>query len=67
MWRCLYDPISSLIVTAGFDSSIKVHQLHTSVKGLEKNPNASEDFSDRNEVFALRIPNLSGHGGPMDR
>ncbi|KAL8544780.1 hypothetical protein ACS0TY_005123 [Phlomoides rotata] len=65
VWRCLYDPISSLLVTAGFDSAIKVHQLHTSAKGLE-NPYASEDCSDTKEVFALTIPNSSGHGGPMD-
>ncbi|KAI3449343.1 hypothetical protein Pfo_006008 [Paulownia fortunei] len=65
VWRCLYDPSSSLLVTAGFDSVIKVHQLYTSSKGLEGTV-ASEDISDRKEVFALSIPNLSGHGGLMD-
>ncbi|KAK6118147.1 hypothetical protein DH2020_048131 [Rehmannia glutinosa] len=65
VWRCLYDPSSSLLVTAGFDSAIKVHQLHTSSKGFE-GAVASEDFSDRNEVFALSLPNSSGHDRLMD-
>ncbi|KAL3652969.1 hypothetical protein CASFOL_002650 [Castilleja foliolosa] len=65
VWRCLYDPSSSLLVTAGFDSSIKVHKLVTSFKGLERTV-ASDDFSDSKEVFALSLPNSSGHGGLMD-
>ncbi|GFP93621.1 WD repeat-containing protein 6 [Phtheirospermum japonicum] len=65
VWRCLYDPSSSLLVTAGFDSAIKVHKLHTSFKGLERTV-ASDDFSDSKEVFALSLPNSSGHGGLMD-
>lgn len=66
VWRCLYDPRSSLLVTAGFDSAIKVHKLYASSNKLEDTV-ASEDFGDRNEVFALSIPNLSGHGQLMDR
>ncbi|PIN24561.1 hypothetical protein CDL12_02708 [Handroanthus impetiginosus] len=65
VWRCLYDPSSSLIVTAGFDSAIKVHQLYTSSKGFEGTV-ASEDFRDRKEVFAVSTPNSAGHGGLMD-
>ncbi|KAK4418002.1 WD repeat-containing protein 6 [Sesamum alatum] len=65
VWRCLYDPCSSLLVTAGFDSAIKLHKIYTSSKGLEETT-ASEDFSDRKELFALSIPNTSGRGGLMD-
>ncbi|XP_011079487.1 uncharacterized protein LOC105162994 [Sesamum indicum] len=65
VWRCLYDPCSSLLVTAGFDSAIKLHQIYTSSKELEETT-VSEDFSDRKELFALSLPNLSGRGGLMD-
>lgn len=66
VWRCLYDPSSSLLVTAGFDSAIKLHQLLISSKGIEKTV-ASEDYCDKKEAFVLSIPKLSGHGGLMDR
>ncbi|CAA0824947.1 Transducin family protein / WD-40 repeat family protein [Striga hermonthica] len=65
VWRCLYDPSSSLLVTAGFDSAIKVHQFHASFKGLEGNVE-QDDFSNSKEVFAISLPNLSEHDGPMD-
>ncbi|KAG6412590.1 hypothetical protein SASPL_125273 [Salvia splendens] len=65
VWRCLYDPGSSLLVTAGFDSAIKLHQLCISNEGIEKTV-ASEDFSDRKEAFALSIPKSSSYGGLMD-
>ncbi|KAL6515884.1 hypothetical protein OROGR_019189 [Orobanche gracilis] len=65
VWRCLFDPSSSLLVTAGFDSAIKVHQLRTS-KGL-KGTVASDDLNDSKEVFALSLPNSLGHGRLMDR
>ncbi|KAJ0110607.1 hypothetical protein Patl1_00808 [Pistacia atlantica] len=66
IWRCLYDPISSLLVTAGFDSAIKMHQLHASLPGsLEAYPEANE-FDDRSDIFSLRIPNLSEHIQLMD-
>ncbi|XP_057790304.1 uncharacterized protein LOC131007161 isoform X2 [Salvia miltiorrhiza] len=65
VWRCLYDPSTSLLVTAGFDSAIKLHQLRISSEGLEKTV-ASEDFSGRKEAFALSIPKSSGYGGLMD-
>lgn len=66
VWRCLYDPSSSLLVTAGFDSAIKLHQLRVSSKGLERTV-ALEDFNDAEETFAIAIPKSSGHGGLMDR
>lgn len=67
VWRCLYDPNSSLLVTAGFDSAIKVHQLHASLsKGLTRCEEVVEEFIDRNNIFTLRLPNSSEHIGLMD-
>ncbi|KAK3194383.1 hypothetical protein Dsin_025693 [Dipteronia sinensis] len=66
IWRCLYDPISSLLVTAGFDSAIKVHELCASLsRSLQAHPEAKE-FNDRTEVFNVKIPNLSEHTVFMD-
>ncbi|KAL2535206.1 Transducin family protein/WD-40 repeat family protein [Forsythia ovata] len=64
IWRCLYDPHSSLLVTAGFDSAIKV-RLHKSSKGLELSK-GEEAFIDKKETFALRIPNSCEHVDLMD-
>ncbi|XP_071686750.1 uncharacterized protein [Rutidosis leptorrhynchoides] len=50
VWRCLYDPSSSLLVTAGFDSAIKVHQLHSYL------PMGVEHY-DSKQVYAIQIPN----------
>ncbi|XVF80749.1 hypothetical protein PTKIN_Ptkin15bG0100100 [Pterospermum kingtungense] len=68
IWRCLYDPNSSLLVTAGFDSAIKVHQLHASVyKTLELEGDAeSEDIIEGVEISTVRIPNSMEHVGLMD-
>ncbi|XP_024966186.1 uncharacterized protein LOC112506409 isoform X2 [Cynara cardunculus var. scolymus] len=56
VWRCLYDSRSSLLVTAGFDSAIKVHQLHSSLSmGLERR-NGVEEY-DGKQIFTIGIPN----------
>ncbi|KAK8509757.1 hypothetical protein V6N13_093606 [Hibiscus sabdariffa] len=68
IWRCLYDPNSSLLVTAGFDSAIKVHQLHTSVCNtldLEGNTE-SEGIIEGAQIITTRIPNTMEHAGLMD-
>ncbi|KAE8723231.1 Chlorophyll a-b binding protein [Hibiscus syriacus] len=57
IWRCLYYPDSSLIVTAGFDSAIKVHQLHTSVcKTLE----LKGDSESEGDVKWTELVHVSG-------
>nr|XP_027099999.1 uncharacterized protein LOC113719126 isoform X1 [Coffea arabica]XP_027100006.1 uncharacterized protein LOC113719126 isoform X1 [Coffea arabica] len=67
VWRCLYDPISSLIITAGFDSSLKVYQMHASSSESPKGRTCCrEDFIDRKELFSFLVPNSSGHIGLMD-
>ncbi|KAB2052554.1 hypothetical protein ES319_A12G129200v1 [Gossypium barbadense] len=68
IWRCLYDPNSSLLVTAGFDSAIKVHRLHTSVcKTLDLEGDAdSEDIIEGAQISTTCIPNSMEHAGLMD-
>ncbi|KAL5859325.1 hypothetical protein ACOSQ4_000621 [Xanthoceras sorbifolium] len=66
IWRCLYDPISSLLVTAGFDSAIRVHQLCASLsRSLQADP-ATKEFNNRTDLFSVKIPNLSEHTGLMN-
>lgn len=60
IWRCLYDPNSSLLVTAGFDSAIKVHQLHPSISGMD-NERGAKDRIDREVIYTTRIPNSTEH------
>ncbi|KAL9253920.1 tRNA (34-2'-O)-methyltransferase regulator WDR6-like protein [Drosera capensis] len=65
VWRCLFDPRSSLLVTAGFDSAIKVHCLHASIsRGLMEF--AEEVRKDRDVPLVLSIPNSSANNGLMD-
>ncbi|KAH9605132.1 hypothetical protein KSS87_021747 [Heliosperma pusillum] len=64
IWRCLYDLNSSLLVTAGFDSAIKVHCLPTSSAFSGK---SVKELDERKaEVLQICIPNSSGHAGLMD-
>ncbi|KAB2620162.1 hypothetical protein D8674_041787 [Pyrus ussuriensis x Pyrus communis] len=65
IWRCLYDPNSSLLITAGFDSAIKVHQLHTSSGSLEGHADTKE--FNRTITYTVHIPTFSENIGPMDR
>ncbi|KAH0981980.1 hypothetical protein GBA52_009157 [Prunus armeniaca] len=65
IWRCLYDPNSSLLITAGFDSAIKVHQLHASLSWGLEGPAETKEI-DRTIAYATHIPTLSEHSGPMD-
>ncbi|KAM0957710.1 hypothetical protein ACFX2I_025737 [Malus domestica] len=64
IWRCLYDPNSSLLITAGFDSAIEVHQLHTSSGGLEGHAETKE-FT-RMITYTFHIPTFSENIGPMN-
>ncbi|XP_010270950.1 PREDICTED: uncharacterized protein LOC104607119 isoform X2 [Nelumbo nucifera] len=67
IWRCLYDEDSSLLVTAGFDSAIKVHQVHTSLSrsSVEQTWKVKE-FRDMTNVFTICTPKLSEKLGLMD-
>ncbi|XVF32972.1 hypothetical protein REPUB_Repub17cG0128500 [Reevesia pubescens] len=66
IWRCLYDPNSSLLITAGFDSAIKVHQLHTSVYKTLDGDAESKDIIEGAQISTIRIPNSMEHAGLMD-
>lgn len=64
IWRCLYDPNSSLLITAGFDSAIKMHKPHASMsRGLA----AAQVSPGRTEMFSICIPNVLEHIGLTDR
>ncbi|PIA37960.1 hypothetical protein AQUCO_02900069v1 [Aquilegia coerulea] len=67
IWRCTYDPSSSLLITAGFDSSVKVHRLHASLSGdtIEQDKVVMEGFKERMEFFTLIVPNLSEQVEPL--
>ncbi|KAF9619934.1 hypothetical protein IFM89_010245 [Coptis chinensis] len=60
IWRCTYDPSSSLLITAGFDSSVKVHQMHDSLRrgSVKQNIVAVDGFKERMEHFKLSVPNM---------
>ncbi|KAG2330926.1 hypothetical protein Bca52824_002106 [Brassica carinata] len=66
IWRCLYDPKSSLLVTAGFDSAIKVHQLHSCGSEILLDTVGVHDSQDKVESFSTRLPNSAQHTGRMD-
>ncbi|KAF3504368.1 hypothetical protein F2Q69_00039460 [Brassica cretica] len=66
IWRCLYDPNSSLLVTAGFDSAIKVHQLHNCGSEILLDTVGVHDSQDKVESFSTRLPNSPQHTGRMD-
>ncbi|KAM0015733.1 putative transcription factor WD40-like family [Helianthus debilis subsp. tardiflorus] len=61
VWRCVYDPSSSLLVTAGFDSAIKVHLLHSSLPMGLTRCNGVEDH-ERKQIFTIQIPNTNRTG-----
>ncbi|CAI9104863.1 OLC1v1003646C1 [Oldenlandia corymbosa var. corymbosa] len=69
VWRCLYDPNNSLIVTAGLDSALKVYQMTSaySSKTLDRSKRPTEEDSmGGNEVFTFTLPNSSGYIGLTD-
>ncbi|GJN30059.1 hypothetical protein PR202_gb18335 [Eleusine coracana subsp. coracana] len=59
IWRCLYDPGSLLLVTAGFDSAIKLQYPF-------KDKTVSDDQSGDAEVFIVSSPTVTGQHGPLD-
>ncbi|KFK30735.1 hypothetical protein AALP_AA6G020500 [Arabis alpina] len=66
IWRCLYDPNSSLLVTAGFDSAIKVHQLHNCGSETLLDTVGVLSSQDKVESFSAYLPNSKQHTGLMD-
>ncbi|KAL2935082.1 WD repeat-containing protein 6 [Bienertia sinuspersici] len=65
IWRCLYDPNTSLLVTAGFDSAIKAHCLYSSPSAISSESVKLVEES-KAELFRVCIPNSSGQSGLMD-
>ncbi|CAN6302598.1 unnamed protein product [Urochloa humidicola] len=63
IWRCLFDPSSLLLATAGFDSAIKVHHLRNS--NMAEDKVVSDDLND-SEIFVVSSPSVSEQYGPLD-
>ncbi|KAG9444066.1 hypothetical protein H6P81_015406 [Aristolochia fimbriata] len=65
IWRCLYDPGSSVLVTAGFDSAVKVHSIP--VPSAAKIENSFvEQSKQKREVFTICTLNLVEQLGPIN-
>ncbi|KAM0835612.1 hypothetical protein ACQ4PT_062823 [Festuca glaucescens] len=67
LWRCLYDPSSLVLITAGFDSAIKVHHLcNSSFHDILEEKVAPDGLKYESEVFEISSPIVSGQYGPLD-
>ncbi|KAJ8899021.1 hypothetical protein K2173_008844 [Erythroxylum novogranatense] len=66
IWRCLYDPNSSLLVTAGFDSAIKLHKVPASLPWSLREKDEGKLLNDRLKIHTAQIPKFSEHLGLMD-
>ncbi|XP_073008935.1 uncharacterized protein [Typha latifolia] len=67
IWRCLYDPSSSLLITAGFDSAIKVHQIClSSSKEKTEYKVMSNELKHFTEIFPISAPKVSKQLDLMD-
>ncbi|KAI4319911.1 hypothetical protein MLD38_033452 [Melastoma candidum] len=60
IWRCLYDPVSSILVTGGFDSSIKVYRLPATLGPAGEVDNTISDQDHGTELFSMVLPSSSG-------
>ncbi|KAL4203038.1 hypothetical protein AMTRI_Chr02g224220 [Amborella trichopoda] len=59
IWRCVYDPTSFLLITAGFDSAIKVHYLNALDLSDNLHPNGIvKDLDGRKEIFSICTENV---------
>ncbi|XP_068664109.1 uncharacterized protein [Aristolochia californica] len=66
IWRCLYDPGSSILVTAGFDSAIKVHSIPVSLPAAINENGFVKQSKEEPEVFIICTLNLSEQLGPIN-
>jgi len=67
LWRCLYDPSSLVLITAGFDSAIKVHHLcNSSFHDTVEENVVPDGLKYDAEVFEISSPTVSGQYGPLD-
>lgn len=66
IWRCLYDPNSSLLITGGFDSAIKVRVLCSSKGEPKEQDMVLNDVKEKNEIFTISAPKVFQQPGLMD-
>ncbi|MQL92620.1 hypothetical protein Taro_025232 [Colocasia esculenta] len=67
IWRCLYDPKTSLLITAGFDSAIQVHLIPALLcKNSPQSEGMLNDLDHKTEIFSIGIPSASEKIGLTD-
>ncbi|KAH7678548.1 WD40-repeat-containing domain-containing protein [Dioscorea alata] len=66
IWRCVYDPSSSLLVTAGFDSAIKAHVYHSASKEDASQPRGLSELKSQAEAFSICAPKIPKQLGLMN-
>ncbi|KAJ4819986.1 WD repeat-containing protein 6 [Rhynchospora pubera] len=64
IWRCLYEPSLSLVITAGFDSAIKINAI--SSKGKGGFTTAISDLTHLSDVFTISAPKTMKQLSLMD-
>ncbi|XP_078169265.1 transducin family protein / WD-40 repeat family protein [Carex rostrata] len=67
IWRCLYEPSLSLIITAGFDSAIKINEISSSLpKGKDEPTRATADLMHLCDTFTISAPKTTKQLSLMD-
>ncbi|KAM0948407.1 putative transcription factor WD40-like family [Dioscorea sansibarensis] len=66
IWRCIYDPSSSLLVTAGFDSAIKAHLCHSASKKDASQPRGLSELKCQMETYSICAPKIPKQLGLMN-
>lgn len=68
IWRCLYEPSLSLIITAGFDSAIKINEIPSSLPKQNGGPiPATGDSTHLSDIFTISAPKTTKQLSFMDR
>ncbi|KAJ3681314.1 hypothetical protein LUZ60_015803 [Juncus effusus] len=63
IWRCLYEPSLSLIITAGFDSAIKIHEISSFMNKEKAGPSIQNNDLKQ---FIISAPQTAKQLGLMD-
>ncbi|KAK4749758.1 hypothetical protein SAY87_027207 [Trapa incisa] len=66
IWRCLFDTNSFILITGGFDSEIKVHQLKSLLAQDPDQSFVANAVPNETEHFSIRVHNSSESLGLMD-
>ncbi|KAJ0980531.1 hypothetical protein J5N97_008786 [Dioscorea zingiberensis] len=66
IWRCVYDQSSSLLVTAGFDSSIKARLCCSPSVEDTSQPRGLSEIKGQTETFGICAPKMTKQLGLMN-